>query len=128
MTANPPGARRAGDSAAGVATESAILGRRHEVPRDAAQRQRIAAQVLGPLHPVAHPSSYFVWLPLAPEVRADAIAMALMRERIAVSTAHPFAVSHVPHAIRLALGSVDLDALRRALEAVARVVADQTDR
>lgn len=99
-----------------------------EKRRDAAQRQRIAAQILGPLHPVAHPSSYFVWLPLTPEVRADAIAMALMRERIAVSTAHPFAVSHVPHAIRLALGSVDLDALRRALEAVARVVADQTDR
>ncbi|WP_429861160.1 hypothetical protein [Achromobacter ruhlandii] len=61
-------------------------------------------------------------------MRADAIAMALMRERIAVSTAHPFAVAPVPHAIRLALGSVDLDALRRALEAVARVVADQTDR
>ncbi|MBP8322497.1 PLP-dependent aminotransferase family protein, partial [Pseudomonas aeruginosa] len=63
---------------------------------------------------------YFVWLPLAPEVRADAIAMALMRERIAVS--------HVPHAIRLALGSVDLETLRRALEAVTRVVSDQTDR
>ena len=52
----------------------------------------------------------------------------MMRERISVSTAHPFAVSHVPHAIRLALGSVDLDALRRSLQAVARVVADQTDR
>ncbi len=99
-----------------------------EKRRDATQRQRIATEILGPLRPVAHPSSYFTWLPLAPEVRADAIAMALMRERISVSTAHPFAVSHVPHAIRLALGSVDLDALRRSLQAVARVVADQTDR
>lgn len=99
-----------------------------EKRRDAAQRQRIAADILAPLRPVAHPTSYFTWLPLAPEVRADAIAMALMRERISVSTAHPFAVSHVPHAIRLALGSVDLDALRRSLEVVARVVADQTDR
>ncbi|KAG1245685.1 hypothetical protein G6F65_021100 [Rhizopus arrhizus] len=54
--------------------------------------------------------------------------MALMRERISVSTAHPFAVTpHVPHAIRLALGSVGMDELRRALCAVARVVADQTD-
>lgn len=71
-----------------------------EKRRDAAQRQRIA----------------------------DAIAMALMRERISVSTAHPFAVTHVPHAIRLALGSVGLDDLRRSLTAVARVIADQTDR
>jgi DNA-binding transcriptional MocR family regulator len=100
-----------------------------EKRRDAAQRQRVAAEVLGALNPVSHPASYFVWLPLAPEVRSDAIAMALMRERISVSTAHPFAVtSHVPHAIRLALGSVDMDELRRALGAVARVVADQTDR
>lgn len=100
-----------------------------EKRRDARQRQCIAAEVLGTLNPVSHPSSYFVWLPLAQEVRADAIAMALMRERISVSTAHPFAVSpHVPHAIRLALGSVGMEELRRSLEAVARVVADQTDR
>ena len=53
--------------------------------------------------------------------------MALMRERISVSTAHPFATSaHVPHAIRLALGSVSLSTLKRSLEAVARIVADQT--
>jgi DNA-binding transcriptional MocR family regulator len=99
-----------------------------EKRRDAAQRQRIAADILGGLGPVGHPTSYFVWLPLAQEVRADAIAMALMRERISVSTAHPFAVTHVPHAIRLALGSVGLDDLRRSLTAVARVIADQTDR
>lgn len=99
-----------------------------EKRRDAAQRQRIAAEILGGLGPVSHPTSYFVWLPLAQEVRADAIAMALMRERISVSTAHPFAVTHVPHAIRLALGSVGLDDLRRSLTAVARVIADQTDR
>lgn len=100
-----------------------------EKRRDARQRQQIAAEILGHLRPVSHPASYFTWLPLAQEVRADTIAMALMRERISVSTAHPFAATpHVPHAIRLALGSVGLDALRQALEAVARVVADQTDR
>jgi DNA-binding transcriptional MocR family regulator len=49
--------------------------------------------------------------------------MALMREGIAVSTAEPFATSeHVPHAIRLALGSVDLTALRQALEKVRDVI------
>ena len=98
-----------------------------EKRHDATLRQGLAADILGGLKRISHPSSYFVWLPLAQEVRADAIAMALMRERISVSTAVPFATSaHVPHAIRLALGSVDMATLKRSLETVARVVADQT--
>jgi DNA-binding transcriptional MocR family regulator len=98
-----------------------------EKRRDATRRQRLAADILGALNVVSHPSSYFLWLPLAHEVRADSIAMALNRERISVSTAAPFSTSaHVPHAVRLALGSVDLGRLRQALETVARVVADQT--
>ncbi|MGO4302295.1 aminotransferase-like domain-containing protein [Cupriavidus sp. RAF12] len=95
--------------------------------RDATLRQRLVAEVLGRLERVSHPASYFVWLPLPQEVRADAIAMALMREHIAVSTAQPFATSaQVPHAIRLALGSVSLATLKRSLETVARVISDQT--
>ncbi|WP_353091444.1 PLP-dependent aminotransferase family protein [Methylibium sp.] len=89
--------------------------------QDARARQQLAAQVLGSLRRVSHPASYFVWLPLAEEVRADQVAAALMRERISVSTAEPFATSaQVPHAIRLALGSVGFDTLREALEKVAR--------
>jgi DNA-binding transcriptional MocR family regulator len=95
--------------------------------RDATMRQSLAAEVLGRLNRISHPASYFVWLPLPPEVRADAVAMALMRERISVSTAVPFSTSaQVPHAVRLALGSVDLGTLRQSLQTVARVVADQT--
>jgi DNA-binding transcriptional MocR family regulator len=95
--------------------------------RDATLRQGLAADILGRLKRISHPSSYFVWLPLAQEVRADAVAMALSRERISVSTALPFSTSaQVPHAIRLALGSVDLATLERSLQTVARVVADQT--
>jgi len=94
---------------------------------DAAVRQDIAGRVLGGLKRVGHPASYFLWLPLAQEVRAHAIAMALSRERISVSTAHPFSAStHVPHAIRLALGSVSLSTLERSLRTVARVIADHT--
>jgi len=94
-----------------------------EKRQDARTRQSIAAEVLAGLPRVCHPASYFVWLPLAEEVRADRVAMALMREGIAVSTAEPFATSdHVPHAIRLALGSVDLTALRQALEKVSDVI------
>ena len=72
---------------------------------------------------VSHPSSYFLWLPLTEEARADRITMALMQEQISVSTAEPFATSlHVPHAIRLALGSVDIQSLKSALQRVASVV------
>ncbi|MBU4517763.1 MAG: PLP-dependent aminotransferase family protein, partial [Gammaproteobacteria bacterium] len=71
------------------------------------------------MHCVRHPASYFVWLSLPEEVRADQIATALMRDRVSVSTAEPFATSaQVPHAIRLALGSVELSTLRSALEQV----------
>ena len=49
--------------------------------------------------------------------------MTLQRDGISVSTAEPFAVSaHVPHALRLALGSVDMPALREALLKVRKVV------
>lgn len=94
--------------------------------RDATARQKIASAVLAGLRCVRHPSSYFVWLALAEEVRADKVAMALMSQRISVSTAEPFATTgQVPHALRLALGSVELDALRDALERVKRVIDDQ---
>jgi hypothetical protein len=44
-----------------------------------------------------------------------------------VSTAHAFSVSsQVPHAIRLALGSVSLSTTEHALERVAAVIADRT--
>lgn len=90
---------------------------------DAQARQALAAQVFAGLPCITHPCSYFLWLPLPEEVRADQVAQALMREQVSVSTAEPFATcAHVPHAIRLALGSVSMDALRQALMKVRRVV------
>jgi len=90
---------------------------------DAQARQAMAAELLKGLRCMTHPSSYFLWLPLAEDARADQIAVELMHEQVAVSTAEPFATSvHVPHAIRLALGSVDMDSLRQALIKVKRVV------
>jgi DNA-binding transcriptional MocR family regulator len=98
-----------------------------EKRRDAMTRQAIAAEVLTGLRCVRHPASYFVWLPLAEEVRADKVAMALMSDRISVSTAEPFAATtQVPHALRLALGSVELHTLRDALDKVKRVINDQS--
>jgi DNA-binding transcriptional MocR family regulator len=91
---------------------------------DAQARQVLAAQVLSGVDYISHPSSYFLWLPLAEDVRADQVAMTLQRDHVWVSTAEPFAVStHVPHALRLALGSVDATALREALGKVRQVVS-----
>ncbi|QEI08897.1 PLP-dependent aminotransferase family protein [Pigmentiphaga aceris] len=93
---------------------------------DATTRQAIAAKALDGLPIVRHPTSYFVWLPLGEECRADQLAATLLRERIAVSTAEPFATTdHVPHAIRLALGSVSLESLGDALRKVRRAVDAQ---
>ncbi|WP_103735008.1 PLP-dependent aminotransferase family protein [Pseudomonas sp. GZJR-8] len=91
---------------------------------DAQARQALAAQVLTGVRYVSHSSSYFLWLPLAEEARADQVVMTLQREGICVSTAEPFAVSaQVPHALRVALGSVPMAQLRGALETIRKVVA-----
>ncbi|AZU57768.1 PLP-dependent aminotransferase family protein [Ralstonia pseudosolanacearum] len=120
-TWNTPGVMTA--IACGWLDDGTVTRLEAEKRRDAEIRQSMASRVLAGLQCVRHPSSYFLWLPLGEEVRADQIAMALMREHVSVSTAVPFATSvHVPHAIRLALGSVELDALQDALEKVKRVV------
>lgn len=90
---------------------------------DAARRQTIASGALAGLAMVRHPCSYFVWLPLGDDQRADRVAAALALRGVAVSTAEGFATTaHVPHALRLALGSVRLDALGPALATVKAVV------
>ena len=94
---------------------------------DARRRQALARNVLDGLELVGHPSSYFLWLPLPDEARADQVAVALKRESVSVSTAEPFATTkNPPHAIRLALGSVSLDVLAESLEVVKRVIEAHT--
>src|SRR5262249_34367321 len=47
---------------------------------DARRRQALARNVLDELAFIGHPSSYFLWIPLPGEARADRVAAALMRE------------------------------------------------
>ncbi|MGO4329530.1 PLP-dependent aminotransferase family protein [Cupriavidus sp. 2TAF22] len=97
-----------------------------EKRRDAVQRQAVVGDALAGMACVRHPASYFAWLPLPEEIRADRVAAALMRDGVSVSTAEPFATSqHVPHALRLAVGSVGLDSLRSGLQTVRRVIGEQ---
>lgn len=78
---------------------------------------------ISPIAQISQPASYFVWLPLPEEARADRIAAALAREHISVATAEPFAISApAPQAIRLALGSAELPSLRAALSTVRQIV------
>jgi DNA-binding transcriptional MocR family regulator len=92
---------------------------------DAKRRQAVARKVLEGLDVIGHPSSYFLWLPLPGEARADQVAVALMDENVSVSVAEPFATNkHPPQAIRLALGSVDVDVLAESLRTVKQVIDD----
>jgi DNA-binding transcriptional MocR family regulator len=86
---------------------------------DARTRQTLARQLLIGLNVISHPASYFLWVQLPEDARADQVAMALLANKVTVSTAEPFATSIIfPHGIRLALGSLDLDALSVALQEV----------
>jgi len=120
-TWNTPGVMTA--IACGWMQDGTVARLETEKRHDARARQAIATRALAGVQCIRHPSSYFAWLPLPEEVRADAVAAALLRQGISVSTAAPFAASaQVPHALRLALGSVGLADLPAALRQVARAI------
>ncbi|MEV7890487.1 aminotransferase-like domain-containing protein [Streptomyces sp. NPDC002817] len=92
---------------------------------DATARQTLARQELAGLPLIGHPSSYFTWLPLPDDARADRLTATLARQHISVSTAEPFTTTtHTPQALRLALGSTDPDRLRSSLRTVRRVAVE----
>lgn len=87
--------------------------------RDARQRQSVLRETLGHIPCITHPVSYFAWLPLPDESRADLVVKDLMNSNISVSAADPFSTSSTtPQAIRIALGSVSIPNLRQALEKI----------
>ncbi|PRC91623.1 PLP-dependent aminotransferase family protein [Solimicrobium silvestre] len=92
--------------------------------QDARQRQNLARRILRGCKIVAHPSSYYLWLELPEELRSDQVAADLERVGVLVTTAEPFAVTpNVPHALRLALGSISFDVLDDALHKVRRATS-----
>ncbi|MGW2696768.1 aminotransferase-like domain-containing protein [Streptomyces sp. NPDC001296] len=89
---------------------------------DAKARQALARRELAGLPLTGHPSSYFTWLTLPDDARADRLTATLARQHISVSTAEPFTTTkHTPQALRLALGSTDMDSLQLTLRTVRRV-------
>ena len=92
--------------------------------RDAAARQNMVSEVFTGMRLQRHPCSYYVWIPLHEDFRADQVASNLLRQRIAVSTAEPYATTpSVPHALRLALGSIPPPQLRSALLTVRQAIS-----
>lgn len=93
---------------------------------DALARQAIAARVLGHLPCTSHPSSYFIWVALPDEARADRVVQALLAQGISLASAEPFATgAQIPQALRVALGSLARDALAGVLESVRAAIDAQ---
>jgi len=96
--------------------------------REARRRQAVARELLSPLKFISHPGAWFLWLPLPEEIRAENIVRKLAEEGISISTAEPFCTTqNVPHAIRLALGSVSTEKLRLALIKIRKIIEYERD-
>lgn len=93
--------------------------------KDARHRQMLARRILRGGSIIAHPTSYYLWLEMPDDLRADRVAADLERDGVLVTTAEPFSTTpNTPHALRLAIGSLSLDALDDALHKVGRAVID----
>lgn len=93
--------------------------------KDARHRQMLARRILRGGSIIAHPTSYYLWLEMPDDLRADRVAADLERDGVLVTTAEPFSTTpNTPHALRLAIGSLSLDALADALHKVGRAVID----
>jgi len=91
---------------------------------DAARRQRVLRESLGDVPLVTRPSSYIAWLPMPEGLRADALEAALADEGIAVGSGARYATNgRIPRAVRLAIGTPPIDALRLALDTVRHTLA-----
>ncbi|MBK5542625.1 PLP-dependent aminotransferase family protein [Pseudomonas sp. TH05] len=106
--------------------ESGLVDSLEEQKRaDARRRQRLARRVLKGCELSAHPASYYLWLRLAQGLRADNVVSQLERQGVGVTSAAPFATTaHVPQALRVALGSISLEALEQALHKVRDAVTE----
>lgn len=120
-TWNTPGVMTA--LACGWLDDGSVMRLETEKRLDATRRQSLARDILAGLPCIGHPASYFLWLPLGEEVRAEQVVARLGAQHVSVATAEPFATTaHVPHAIRLALGSTEPDVLQQALQKVKQAI------
>lgn len=91
--------------------------------RDARIRQKIVQKIFTDIPYIAHPASYFVWLPLPEGVRADVVVSELKKQNIVTSSAESYSTSNaVPQALRIAISTLSHEELAVAIEATRHVV------
>jgi DNA-binding transcriptional MocR family regulator len=94
-----------------------------------AQRNRIAARLLGGLPFAATPNGLHVWLPLPEQWNEDAFVAHARHHGIAVASGAAFAIGGPPrhHGIRVCLGAASPEGLERALATLVRLSRDQPE-
>jgi DNA-binding transcriptional MocR family regulator len=103
-------------------TAEAIVRRRR---KEAAARQRLAAEALAGFDFDAHPAAYHLWLRVPEPWRGEAFADAARRRGVLVTPPAAFAVGRsMPDAVRVCLGGPDdRQQLARGLETLAALVS-----
>ena len=92
----------------------------------ARERQALAARLLAPYSPAAHPEAFHLWLPLPAPWDPTAFALQARLRGVVVSPASAFALrgAAVPSAVRLSLSApATMAPLQRALEILAALLA-----
>lgn len=96
--------------------------------QDAKNRQKIVRQIFGDFPYIAHPNSYFIWVPLPEGLRSEAVVSQLSKHNVAVSSAGSYSTSiAVPQAIRVAVSTVPYEDLAAALETIKSVILYMID-
>ncbi|EMT6574374.1 PLP-dependent aminotransferase family protein [Providencia rettgeri] len=96
--------------------------------QDARNRQKIAERIFTDLPYIAHPNSYFLWLPLPEGVRSEPVISELAKHHIAVSSASSYSTAvAVPQAIRVAISTVSDEELESALKTIKSVILYMVD-
>jgi DNA-binding transcriptional MocR family regulator len=88
-------------------------------------RRALAESILGDAIAPAHPAAPFCWVTMPAGRRADDGARSLADRGVLVSTAEAFAIGPPSQAVRLALATPTLDALRSALALVEHELRSQ---
>lgn len=96
--------------------------------QQAAERQELAREILGPHMQPPSTSCYHLWLHLPEPWRMDSFSAAALREGVRIITADAFSVrrDHAPHAVRLCLGAAhSLQQIRNGLERLVDLLASK---
>ncbi|HMR52373.1 MAG TPA: PLP-dependent aminotransferase family protein [Amaricoccus sp.] len=94
-----------------------------------ARRNRMAAQALRGLDPVATPNGLHVWLPLPEPWEAGAFVNLARLHGVAVAAGSSFAIGEPPRhrGVRICLGAASDDAVARGLEILARLARNRPE-